>query len=180
MLHMVFRKIQGYLEPRFIWLHYVSRIFRHIQKVAHNRAYFFTLGLRPGQSNIKHYPLFKSGSSFKSLFRSIWNIFFCFCKSQQFRFSSSGQYCSKDNNNNNIMQPMLGIHPPHQYYTRQQATHATHASALHTQARNLSNSCQHATHTSTSPMQLIQDQHPCHTPSRATHGSTSPTPPTRT
>ena len=89
MLHMVFRKIQGYLESRFIWSH-VSRIFRHIHKVTHNRAYFSTLGLRPSQSNIKHYPLSKSGSSFKSLFRSIWKIFFIFVKVNTLHFLLQG------------------------------------------------------------------------------------------
>ena len=140
MLHMVFRKIQGYLEPRFIWSHYVSRIFRHIHKVTHNRAYFFTLGLRPGQSNIKHYPLFKSGSSFKSLFKSIWNIFFIFVKVSNLHFLLQGSIS---------VATITTIITCNQCQESTHPTNTTHASrpptpptlARYTQARNLSNSC---------------------------------------
>ena len=56
-----------------------------IHKLAHTEAYLPTLGFRhiqdlgiAGSNNIKQHLLFKSGPSFKSLFRSISNIFFLF------------------------------------------------------------------------------------------------------
>ena len=78
MLHVVFRKIQGYLEPQLIYARYVSRIFRHILKVTHIETYLPTLGLGSVENNVKKYLLFKSSSFFKSLFKSIWNILFIF------------------------------------------------------------------------------------------------------
>ena len=45
--------------------------FTYIQ--AYSQSY--TLGLRSVQNNVNKYLLFKSGSFFKSLFKSIWNIF---------------------------------------------------------------------------------------------------------
>ena len=59
--------------------HACSGVFTHIE------VYLPTLRFRhiqdPGitdSSNVKQHLLFKSGSSFKSLFRSIWNNFFIF------------------------------------------------------------------------------------------------------
>ena len=58
-----------------LFRHVVWRIFRHIHKVTHIVVYLPTLGLSSVQSNVKQHLLFKSSSFFKSLFRSIWNIF---------------------------------------------------------------------------------------------------------
>ena len=66
--------------------HNVSGIFRHIHKVTYIEAYSPTLEFRhiqdPGinfSNSVKLHFLFMTGSSFKSLFGSIWNIFdFCF------------------------------------------------------------------------------------------------------
>ena len=108
-----FKVIQSYIIFRHV---IVSRIFRYIHEVTHIEAYLPTLGLRSVQSNVKKYLLFKSGSFFKSLFKSIWNIFRV-SKSQHLAFFSSGQYFNNNNNNNNNINP---------------SQHATHAGTYST------------------------------------------------
>ena len=74
-----FRHIQNYGLFRYVMFH---RYFRQINKVTHIEAYLPTLEFRyiqdpgiTGSSNVKQHMLVNSGSSFKSLFRSIWNLF---------------------------------------------------------------------------------------------------------
>ena len=100
---ILIEQIQTYLELLLIWARIVSLIFRHIHKVTHFEEYLLTLGFRHiqdpgsnvrfkkyGSSNVKKRLLFKSGSSFKSLFRSIWNIFSFYFKSKHSTCFSSG------------------------------------------------------------------------------------------
>ena len=79
---ILIEQIETYLEPWLIWTRNVSRIFRHIHKGTHTEAYLPILGFSHnqdpaiiGSNNVKQHLLFKSGYSFKSLFRSFWNIF---------------------------------------------------------------------------------------------------------
>ena len=103
-----------------------------------------------------------TGSSFKSLFRSIWNIFdFCF-KSNRLTFFLQDSISM-------ITTVIIACHP-HQYTThvthvstppsppklahhpRQLVNHATHASTLPTQTRHLHHPRWHVTHNSTRTM----------------------------
>ena len=77
----LFEQIEIYLELWLIYARNVLRIFRYIHKVTHIGISLPTLGFRciqspgiTGSNGVKQHLLFKSGSSFKSLFRSIWNI----------------------------------------------------------------------------------------------------------
>ena len=112
-----------------------------------------------GPTCVNQHLLFILGSSFKSLFNSILNIFyFCF-KSKHSTFFYSGQYFNSNSNNNNSMPHTLARQPPHPRY------HTTHTNTpltppvLQTLARQPP---EHATHTN----------HTTH----ATSASTLPTP----
>ena len=58
--------------------------------------------------------LFKTGSSFKSLFKSIWIIYSFFFKRKHSTFFSS-RYFNNNSYNNNNMQPTLARHLSHLY-----------------------------------------------------------------
>ena len=107
-------------------------MFRYIYKVTHIKAYFLTLGFGhiqdPGitdSNNTKQDLLFKSGSTFKLLIRSVWKSFSFFVSKvniQQFFSRQCSRNNSNNNSNNNSMQPTLACHPLH---PRQHATHPT-------------------------------------------------------
>ena len=116
-----FKVIQSPSLFRHVMFQVYSSIFTQVI-VTHIELYLPTLGLRSVQSNVKKYLLFKSSSFFKSLFKSIWNIFH-FSKNQHLTIFSSGQYFNNNNNNNN-MQPKLARHP------RQHEQHAISQTSL--------------------------------------------------
>ena len=80
---------------------YFSR-FRHIQNPC-----------IAGPNSVNQHLLLKSGSSFKSIFKSIWNIFSICFKNRHSAFCSSGQYFNNINNNNNNMSSMFACHSCH-------------------------------------------------------------------
>ena len=103
------------------------------------------------QSNIKQHLLFKSGSSFESLFRSIWNIF-SFLKTLHFFLQDSIS----------ILRITTIIACNQRYHTTH-PTHATHASTTlipPTLACHPRKHAAHVTHASTPPTQA---RHPRHT-----------------
>ena len=175
-------QIMTHLELMVTQARNTSRIFRHIHKVKHIETYLPTLRFShiqdPGitsSNNVKQHLLFKSDSSFKSLFRSAWKFFhFCF-KSKHSTFFSSGQYFNNNNDNNNSSSLTLACHPrqPSQHAThsthntrlsrhpRQYATHATHARTSPTQARDLCYPHKHATHASTNSTPFLKLEKLC-------------------
>ena len=103
---------QSYIYHRTV-IHiqaYFSR-FRHIQDLCIT-----------GPNSVNQHLLFKSGSSLKSLFISIWNIFFHFYDIQHFLLQDSILEITIT-----TMLPTLATHP-HKYVTH--LIHATHASTL--------------------------------------------------
>ena len=161
-------QIMTHLELMVTQARNTSCIFRHIHKVKHIETYLPTLRFShiqdPGitsSNNVKQHLLFKSGSSFKSLFRSAWKFFhFCF-KSKHSTFFSSGQYF-----NIIIMTITIARH------SRQHATHASQVSMPHIPPTTQG---YHTTHASTQPTPRMLERHPHKYATYATHTSTPPT-----
>ena len=101
-------------------------------------------------NNVKQHLLFKSGSLFKSLFRSIFSLF---QKSKHSTFLSSGWYFNDSNNNNNNMPSKLARHPHHPH---KHAIHATHASTPPTLPTLACHPRHHASTNSTSFLKLTR------------------------
>ena len=128
------RQIQA-LEPWLIQARNVSRIFQHIHKVtyrgifAHIRAYFSRFrhiqdpGIS-GRNSVNQHLLFKPGSSFKSLFKSIWDIFFIFVSKKNIQ-----HFSLQDSISIVTATIIITCHP------RQRATHPTYPSTQTTQTR---------------------------------------------
>ena len=120
-----------------------------------------------GPNSVNQHLLFKSGSSFKSLFKSFWKIVPSLFQNQMFKIFSSG-YCFNNNNNNN-MPPTLERHShyPRKHtthpYSRQHDTLATHAN-------------QHAFRASTPPTPTTLAHHPRKHATHTSHANTSSTP----
>ena len=107
---------------------------------------------------INQHLLFKSGSSFKSLFKSILKSIFIFVSEVIIQYFFLRDSISIKTNNNNKQHtlhartlpalPSLSRQPPQLHYTRQ---HVTHASMLPTQACHTHHTHQHTTYISTLP-----------------------------
>ena len=111
------------------------------------------------QSNVKQHLLFKSGSSFESLFRSIWNIF---------SFLSTYHFFLQDS----ISILRIACNP--HYHTTHPA-HATHASTPPippTLAPHPRKHATHVTHASIPPMPHTLARHPHKYVTRASTNST--------
>ena len=86
------------------------------------------------QSNVKQHLLFKSGSSFESLFRSIWNIF---------SFLNTKLFFLQDSISILKITIIIACNP--RYHTTH-PTHATHASTPPIPPTLARHPCKHATH----------------------------------
>ena len=157
MLHIVFRYIQGYLEPRLVQACYVSGIFSHIYNVRHVEACLPTFEFRhiedpcvTGSGNVNQRLLFKSASSFKYCSNLFGTFFYFFSKVNIPHFPLQDSI--------SIMTIAIII----VCYPRQ---HATHITLLACQ------SCNHATHATHASMLSVQTRHPCQPCKQATHAT---------
>ena len=119
-----------------------------------------------GPNSVNQHLLFKSGSSFKSLFKSFWNIVPSLFQNQTLKIFSSGYYFN--NNNNNNMPPTL---ERHSHYSRKHTTHPY--SRQHVTLTTHAN--QHAFRASTPPTPTTLAYHPRKYATHATQASTLPT-----
>ena len=157
MLHIVFRQIQGYLEPRLVQACHVSGIFSHIYNVRHIEACLPTFEFRhiqdpciTGSSNVKQHLLFKSGSSFKYCSYLFGTFFDFFSKVNIPHFPLQ--------DSSSIMTRTIII----VCYPRQHATHTTLASMPIMQPWHPCYPRQHVSRTNTPPMPTLQASYPCH------------------
>ena len=144
-----FTHIQAYLQS------YTCRgIFGHIWAYFSGFRYIQNHDIT-GSNNVNQHLLFKSGSSFKSLFKSNFLIFVSKVNIQHFFLQDSITIIitmiiacrSRQHVTHTSMLPKLVPHPHH---SRQ---HATHTSMLPTEAHHSRHSRQHTTHGRSSPTQ---------------------------
>ena len=123
---VIFHAPSGIFTKLHSWLHLVRNIYPHSGTFRQIEAYSGSLHYRYKQC--KPTLAFMSSSSFKSLFKSIWNIIFVFASKveRHSTFASLGQYFHNNNNSNNNIPPTLVRQARHTHYMTSMQTHQPH------------------------------------------------------